>query len=219
MENSKVLLQYALDAVTSAGLRLSDWEIGGGTVLARYFNHRLSKDIDVFIPDIQLLGELSPRFNASTEDVLDYVETGNFISLTYPEGKVDFIAGAQISPFRAKKEDFFGKSVYLENPVEIISKKIYYRGLYLKPRDLFDLAVVAHNGREKDLLDTLKTIPNEAEAFFSKYYEARLKGLQAFSCMYQESILPDGEKFIGKEFYVCDILRKHYLARTQTKGR
>ena len=33
------------------------------------------------------------------------------------------------------------------------------------------------------------------------------------------SILPDGEKFIGKEFYVCDILRKHYLARTQTKGR
>lgn len=219
MENSEILLAYALDAIKTAGLTDSDWEIGGGTVLAHYFNHRLSKDIDIFIPDIQFLGELSPRFNASTEDALDYIETGNFISLTFPEGKVDFIAGAQVSSFKPQKQEFFGHAVYLEDPVEIVSKKLFYRGTYLKPRDLFDLAVVAHNGREKDLLKVFKTIPQQVDAFFAKYHVARLNGLEPFSNAYKESILQGGEKFIGKEFYVCDSLRKHYLAQLKCSSR
>ena len=49
MENSEILLQYALNAMKEAGLPDGVWSIGGGTVLAAYYNHRLSKDIDIFI--------------------------------------------------------------------------------------------------------------------------------------------------------------------------
>ena len=38
-----------------------EWTFGGGTVLALRHQHRFSKDIDVFVPDPQYLGYLSPR--------------------------------------------------------------------------------------------------------------------------------------------------------------
>lgn len=61
--NSKILLNRAIKILDYAGIDISSWAIGGGTVLAHYYNHRLSKDIDIFIDDMQLLNSLSPRFN------------------------------------------------------------------------------------------------------------------------------------------------------------
>ncbi len=38
------------------------------------YNHRLSKDIDIFLDDAQLLGGLSPCFNDKSENALEYDE-------------------------------------------------------------------------------------------------------------------------------------------------
>lgn len=37
------------------------WTLGGGTVLMFRYQHRLSKDIDIFVPDPQYLGYVTPR--------------------------------------------------------------------------------------------------------------------------------------------------------------
>ena len=106
--NSKILLNHAIDILKNASINDHEWSVGGGTVLNHYYHHRLSKDIDVFIGDIQMLSLLSPRFNDRAEDSLDYDEMANYISLTYPEGKLDFIVGAQLSKFKQQKKLFMG---------------------------------------------------------------------------------------------------------------
>ena len=70
-----------------------EWTFGGGTVLALRHQHRFSKDIDVFVPDPQYLGYLSPRLSdtAALGDP-DYEEGAEFVKLRYPEGEVDFVA-------------------------------------------------------------------------------------------------------------------------------
>jgi hypothetical protein len=44
----------------------------------RRHHHRLSKDIDIFVPDPQYLGYLTPRLNAEAESLTTkYVEQAN----------------------------------------------------------------------------------------------------------------------------------------------
>lgn len=69
------LLQKAfrlLDAVAADGFTLPRWSLGGGTVLMFYYAHRKSKDIDIFIPDLQFLGCVNPRLGGRGEEVTDY---------------------------------------------------------------------------------------------------------------------------------------------------
>lgn len=58
------LFQHALsiiDAAVAAGATQGGWSFGGGTVLMRRHRHRISKDVDIFVPDAQWLGYLTPR--------------------------------------------------------------------------------------------------------------------------------------------------------------
>lgn len=202
MENSKNLLCKAMNILKAAHVKINEWAVGGGTVLAYYYNHRISKDIDIFINDIQLLGYLSPRLNDFSEAAIDYDEMTNYISLTYPEGKIDFIVGSQLSAFAPKKQSFLEKEVFLEDPVEIVAKKIFYRSASIKVRDIFDLAVVA-NDRVEDLVTTLKNFPEQVNIFFRKLDEIQTQKEKLYSIYQRDSILPGGLNFIGKEIDLC----------------
>lgn len=61
----EVLFQRALrlvdDIQRHGGLADPFWTFGGGTVLMFRYGHRLSKDIDIFVPDPQYLGYVTPR--------------------------------------------------------------------------------------------------------------------------------------------------------------
>lgn len=53
------LLRHAytlIDEIARHGIRDPVWTFGGGTVLMLRHAHRLSKDIDIFVPDPQYLG-------------------------------------------------------------------------------------------------------------------------------------------------------------------
>lgn len=93
MDSSKneQLLARAIEITKEAGMGKKMWAVGGGTVLSHYYDHRLSKDIDIFINDPQFLSSLSPRLNEIANEAAGYDETGSFISLTFPEGEVDFM--------------------------------------------------------------------------------------------------------------------------------
>ena len=58
-----------IDSVSYAGITLEGWSFGGGTVLMRRHHHRLSKDIDIFVPDPQYLGYLTPRLNTRVDSL------------------------------------------------------------------------------------------------------------------------------------------------------
>src|SRR3989304_5756377 len=77
-----------IDSVARAGITLDDWSFGGGTVLMRRYRHRLSRDIDIFVPDPRYLTYLSPRLNATAESLTSkYLEDARFVKLYFPEGE------------------------------------------------------------------------------------------------------------------------------------
>ncbi len=143
----KVLFTRALeliDSVASEGRPLGEWSFGGGTVLMIRHRHRLSKDIDIFVPDGQYLSYLTPRLNPTAELLTaDYTEDHGSLKLRFKEGEIDFVASAPLSEHPYEVSDVLGRPVRLETSTEIIAKKVWHRGALFTGRDLFDLAMVA----------------------------------------------------------------------------
>ena len=211
MLNSELLLGHALKIIEGAELRSDDWSIGGGTVLALTYNHRLSKDIDIFLTDVQYLSRLSPRLNNAADDALDYNEDARFISLTYPEGKIDFIACPAITKFSPIETEIYGSTLYLDDSVEIVAKKVFYRGSYVMPRDVFDLAIVYDSDRKTDIIDAMRQMPTEFDKF-SKNLEKFQKNVShsmLYSVENKNMVLDGGKYMIGRECDVClELVRK-----------
>lgn len=143
----ETLFQRALvliDSTQGLGPALTNWSFGGGTVLMRRHFHRFSKDIDIFIPDPQWLGYLTPRLNGTAEKLTtDYVEAGESLKLRFPEGEIDFVASQPLTENPTVLEALFGRDVQVETSAEIVAKKIWHRGDRFTARDIFDLATVA----------------------------------------------------------------------------
>jgi hypothetical protein len=149
-----------LDAASTAGMPEDDWSFGGGTVLMLRHRHRLSRDIDIFLPEPQYLGYLTPRLNNAGETgMVDYIEQHGSIKIYYPEGEVDFVVAPPLTdiPFDTMQID--GRSIRVENSVEIVAKKVRFRARDFKARDLFDLAIVL--AAEPGAADRLATTINE----------------------------------------------------------
>jgi len=156
----EILFRRALeivDSVAASGTRFDDWSFGGGTVLMRRYRHRVSKDVDFFVPDPQYLGYVSPRLN-DTADALTskYLETAISVKLFFPEGEIDFIASAPLTKEPTVNETVLGRRVRVETTTEIIAKKIWHRGREFTARDIFDLAMVAE--REPEALWQIQPI-------------------------------------------------------------
>jgi predicted nucleotidyltransferase component of viral defense system len=158
----EVLFRRALsliDSVAASRAVFEPWSFGGGTVLMRRFRHRFSKDIDIFVPDPQYLGHVSPRLNDTAEAMTgDYVEEASSLKLIFPEGEIDFIASAPLTSNPTAPEQLFGREVSIETPTEIIAKKLWHRGKEFKARDMFDLALVAEKepGALKEIRPVLR---------------------------------------------------------------
>lgn len=120
------------------------WTFGGGTVLMLRLGHRLSKDIDLFVPDPQYLGYLTPRLSDVAESITgDYEEQAEFLKLYLPTGEIDIVVG---TPLTAKPFDdvrFGGRTIRVETCAEVIARKMWHRGNRGKARDLLDLCAVA----------------------------------------------------------------------------
>ena len=146
------LFQHALsiiDAAVAAGATQDGWSFGGGTVLMRRHHHRISKDVDIFVPDPQWLGYLTPRLNARAESLVsNYLEQAGFLKLYFDEGEIDFVACTPLTQAPAVVETLFGRDVGVETSSEIIAKKVWHRGALFTARDIFDLALVSEKEPE-----------------------------------------------------------------------
>jgi predicted nucleotidyltransferase component of viral defense system len=142
----KLLFRHALaiiDAAGESGERLDNWSFGGGTVLARRYRHRVSRDIDIFVPDPQYLGYFSPRLNDRADALTSrYLETAISVKLYFAEGEIDFIASSPLTEEPTAVEVIERRSVNVESTAEILAKKIWHRGRDFTARDIFDFAHV-----------------------------------------------------------------------------
>ena len=148
----EVLFQRALrlvdDIQRHGGLADPFWTFGGGTVLMFRYGHRISKDIDIFVPDPQYLGYVTPRLSDTAASLTEeYTEMpGSFVKLQFEEGEVDFVAAPNLTDAAWERWEIQGRPVRVETAAEVIAKKMYHRGDRATARDLFDLV---HGGRAR----------------------------------------------------------------------
>jgi predicted nucleotidyltransferase component of viral defense system len=156
----ETLFQRALvliDSLGKAGITLSDWTFGGGTVLMRRHRHRLSKDIDIFIPSPQYLNYLSPHLNETAGEMTgDYTLQAEYLKLQFPEGEIDFVVSAPLTQDPVIAETVLGRKVMVETSVEIVAKKVWHRGDRFRARDIFDLALVSE--KEPEALQSIAPV-------------------------------------------------------------
>lgn len=172
----QTLLQQAftlVDEIARCGISNPFWTFGGGTVLMLRHGHRLSKDIDIFVPDPQYLGYVSPRLSDVAERVsVDYVEGPGYVKLLRPEGEIDFVASPNLTTQPYDEWTLLGRRVKVETASEIVAKKLWHRGDQATARDLFDLSLVIE--REPEALTTAASyLVRHRDAFLTQIQERR----------------------------------------------
>lgn len=175
------LLQHAfrlVDEIALHGISQPFWTFGGGTVLMLRYRHRFSKDVDIFVPDPQYLGFVSPRLSDVAETVThDYVEGQGYVKLQRPEGEIDFVAAPNLTSTPFEVWNLQGREVRVETAAEIVAKKLWHRGDRATARDLFDLALVIE--REPCALrQAAPFLTRHAQTFLAQL-ESRRRVLQA----------------------------------------
>nr|AWM05002.1 hypothetical protein CIT40_32505 [Bradyrhizobium amphicarpaeae] len=149
------------------------WTFGGGTAMMLQIDHRISHDVDIFLPDPQVLPFLDPQKNDFDFEVrpTDYGGDGTrLLKLGFEFGEIDFIVAPSLTSSPTTRATVEGEAVLLETIPEIIAKKIHHRGKNIAPRDIFDIAAGSERHAEsiiKELAgyrdgvsNTLATIEN-----------------------------------------------------------
>ncbi len=130
------------DDLKSKGMGEPPFSLGGGTVLMLRYKHRLSKDIDFFGHDVQWLPYLNPRLNSVAESfALDYAEQANSIKIIMPMGDIDFVIAQDVATPVHRTTMLIGdRSVLVDPTSEILAKKMFFRAVFFKARDVYDLS-------------------------------------------------------------------------------
>jgi hypothetical protein len=143
---------------------IDHWTFGGGTAMMLQIDHRESHDIDIFLSDPQLLAYLDPQKRDFEFDMMPNEYDGDgvkFLKLAFKDiGQIDFIVGSSLTPSPTSRRTIEGETVDLENIPEIITKKIFYRGSNIRPRDIFDIAAAAEH-HTPSVIEALRSRPVE----------------------------------------------------------
>jgi Nucleotidyl transferase AbiEii toxin, Type IV TA system len=173
----RTLFAHALALMSEMRLQTRQdamWTFGGGTVLMLRHNHRLSKDIGLFVRDPQYLGFVNPRLSDIAAAVSEnYIEASEYIKLIRPEGEIDIVAAQSLTSHPWTVETIMGEPVCVETDVEIIAKKMWHRGNIATARDLFDLALVIQTD-PNGLAREAKWLIRHREAFLKQISSRRL---------------------------------------------
>lgn len=119
------------------------WTLGGGTAIAVQINHRISHDVDLFVPGTRLKAFTPVENPAAALISSTYQWPGHYLKFERPEGEIDFLSPPlQTDPgfIWTKFED---RTIAVETCEEVIIKKIRYRSTKFTARDAFDLAAVS----------------------------------------------------------------------------
>jgi hypothetical protein len=140
------LLRKALRLMASVESMIggASWTLGGGTVLMLRYDHRASKDIDIFVPDPQYLGYVTPRLSPVAESISsNYEESAEAVKIICAQGEIDIVVATPLTKPSLEVCTFQGRAINVETTAEILAKKMWHRGNMATARDLFDLCAIA----------------------------------------------------------------------------
>ena len=104
-----------IDDIALRGKADPFWTFGGGTVLMLRYGHRRSKDVDIFLPDPQYLGFVTPRLSEVAKSITgDHVEAADHVKLILPQGEIDFVAASNLTTPGHEEWEMFGRMVRVE---------------------------------------------------------------------------------------------------------
>lgn len=155
--------------------------LGGGTRLMLALNHRISDDIDLFVDSPGWLPYVSPRLNDThgTEPI-SYTEDADHVKWRFPFGEIDFIVRTNLLDPKDLWNPTAPETKFpLEPPLEVLAKKLFYRGWALTPRDLFDwhaieTAAVISDANRASLAGLLSTKTDEIEVALNRMREKKV---------------------------------------------
>jgi len=134
-------------------------------------DHRESHDVDIFLPDPQLLSYLDPKLHDFKFEIFpaDYDGDGSsFLKIAFKGiGEIDFIVGHSLTSSPTIQKTIENETVQLETIAEIITKKIYHRGASIKPRDIFDIAAASEKYADS-IISALRDYPEKVAATLKK---------------------------------------------------
>lgn len=193
----KQLLELVLPALDELPDSM-DWTLGGGTGLAISLNHRISYDIDIFFEHAAALKKLSPNANPHIRRLSDnWQQPGHYLKIERPEGDIDFLVTRSFTETPYFPYIFQGRTIHVETPIEIISKKIHFRGSRFTIRDIFDFAAFS----VIDSAPSIASLSDVAESLPRALHRVRLLR-ERYETTIQEAVnpTPEGEKFLTSGF-------------------
>ncbi|HEX7891695.1 MAG TPA: nucleotidyl transferase AbiEii/AbiGii toxin family protein [Ramlibacter sp.] len=171
------------------------WTFGGGTVIMLRLDHRHSRDVDLFVPDPQYLGHVTPRLCDVAEQITaDYVEAAEYVKLLLPTGEIDIVVGQPLTSEPWEVVEHRGRRILVETNAEILAKKMHHRGNQAKARDLFDLCAVAD-------LDPASI--DVAAPFFARHGDAFIAQLKANAGFIEEEFAQIQRMAYKRPFEEC----------------
>jgi hypothetical protein len=126
--------------VNAQQIVIDHWTFGGGTAMMLQIGHRDSHDVDIFLPDAQSLPFLDPQKNDFDFEIRPDACLGDgtrSLKIVFDRiGEIDFIVAGPLTPSPITAMNVEGETVQVETVPEIITKKVYYRGASITPRDI-----------------------------------------------------------------------------------
>ncbi len=133
---------FGQDDPVDRGRHTPLWTLGGGTAIALRIAHRLSDDVDIFVPSRPLKLFIPANNPAAKAISARYQWPGHYLKFECPAGEIDFLSAHLQTEPGYSLERFRGRQIALETLAEVIVKKIRYRSGVFTSRDIFDLAAV-----------------------------------------------------------------------------
>lgn len=118
------------------------WTLGGGTAITIQIDHRISYDVDIFVPGTALKN-FTPANNPASRNISRKFQwPGHYLKFELEEGEIDFLSPPLQTEPGFKWAKYGDRRIALETPEEVMIKKIRYRSPNFTPRDVYDLAAV-----------------------------------------------------------------------------
>lgn len=130
-------------------------------------DHRESYDVDLFVPDPQLMAYLravAADLEFGIDDASYRTDGATHVKIAFAGvGEIDFISAPPVTDLPTVLYEIGGRPVAMESVGEIVAKKVRYRGTSIQPRDIFDIAaaVVTHGS---EVERALSQIPEHVNA-------------------------------------------------------
>ena len=125
------------------------WWLGGGTVLAAQWEHRLSTDLDIFLPAEASLATFDPRWAPDFRDAMLGLGATRMevqqrsVKTWFPAGRLEITALDPVPALPPRAARIDGSDARLLENASILCGKLYGRGRRMPERDVFDVCVAA----------------------------------------------------------------------------